>query len=198
MIVKFRDNVVKDIRGFIKDNGIRSVWLDMDGVMLRSGDAITEIVNNIQGTNYKSNNIISNNFKEIWTQDSNGMDDNTIENLFRHEIFWAIVQWVNGCQEFINEYRNIIKIVTKGTKENLFYKQIWLEKEGFSDIPFIGLPFEISKSIINMDGLFIDDSAKNLLESNAPYKIQFLEHDDHMNDKREWTKDWHGFKMYRW
>ena len=38
MVIKFRDNVVKDIREFIKDNGIRSVWLDMDGVVLRSGD----------------------------------------------------------------------------------------------------------------------------------------------------------------
>ena len=40
MIVKFRDNVVKDIRGFIKDNKIRSVWLDMDGVMLKSGELV--------------------------------------------------------------------------------------------------------------------------------------------------------------
>ena len=40
MVVKFRDNVVKDIRGFIKDNGIRSVWLDMDGVMLKSGELV--------------------------------------------------------------------------------------------------------------------------------------------------------------
>ena len=40
MIVKFRDNIVKDIRGFIKDNGIRNVWLDMDGVMLRSGELV--------------------------------------------------------------------------------------------------------------------------------------------------------------
>ena len=40
MIVKFRDNVVKDIREFIKDNRIRSVWLDMDGVMLRSGELV--------------------------------------------------------------------------------------------------------------------------------------------------------------
>ena len=198
MVIKYRSNVVEDIRGFIKDNRIRSIWLDMDGVMMGSGDAITEIVNNIQGTNYKGSNIISSNFKEIWKQDPNGMDDNTIENLFRHEVFWAIVQWIDGCQEFIDEFRDIIKIVTKGTKENLFYKQIWLENQGFGDIPFIGMPFEISKSIINMDGLFIDDSAKNLLESNAPYKIQFLEYDDHMNNKREWTKDWHGLKMYRW
>ena len=73
-----------------------------------------------------------------------------------------------------------------------------MENQGFGDVPFIGMPFNISKSIINMDGLFIDDNTKNLLESNAPYKIQFLEYNDHMNDKREWTKDWHGFKMYKW
>ena len=43
MIVKFRDNVVKDIREFIKDNRIRSVWLDMDGVMLRSGELVQSL-----------------------------------------------------------------------------------------------------------------------------------------------------------
>ena len=43
MIIKYTSNVVEDIRGFIKDNRIRSIWLDMDGVMLGSGDAITEL-----------------------------------------------------------------------------------------------------------------------------------------------------------
>ena len=40
MVIKYRSNVVEDIRGFIKDNGIRSIWLDMDGVMLGSGDVV--------------------------------------------------------------------------------------------------------------------------------------------------------------
>ena len=37
MVIKYRSNVVEDIRGFIKGNRINSIWLDMDGVMLGSG-----------------------------------------------------------------------------------------------------------------------------------------------------------------
>lgn len=40
MVVEYKSNRIDDIREFIKDNGIRSVWLDMDGVMVRSGELV--------------------------------------------------------------------------------------------------------------------------------------------------------------
>ena len=40
MIVKYKSNRIDDIRGFIKDNKIKSIWLDMDGVVLRSGELV--------------------------------------------------------------------------------------------------------------------------------------------------------------
>ena len=45
MVIKYRSNVVEDIRGFIKDNEINSIWLDMDVGMLGSGDTIVYSLN---------------------------------------------------------------------------------------------------------------------------------------------------------
>ena len=49
MVIKYRSNVVEDIRGFIKGNRINSIWLDMDGVMLGSGvySLITKLIQNL-------------------------------------------------------------------------------------------------------------------------------------------------------
>ena len=48
MVIKYRSNVVEDIRGFIKGNRINSIWLDMDGVMLGSGvySLVTKLIQN--------------------------------------------------------------------------------------------------------------------------------------------------------
>ena len=62
-----------------------------------------------------------------------------------------------------------------------------------------GLPLDASKGEVDMsDGLFIDDCTKNLVESNAKYKVQFCEYDDGLNEQREWIKGFDGLKMYKW
>ena len=81
-----------------------------------------------------------------------------------------------------------------------------LKRIELDDIPIIPIPLNMSKSIINMYyhnldnyldySLFIDDSTNNLLESSAPFKIQFREYND--DKEREWQKDWNGYVMYKW
>ena len=67
------------------------------------------------------------------------------------------------------------------------------------NVPVYGLTLDHAKSVVDMrGGLLVDDCVANLRDSNAKYKIQFLEYDDGLNDVREWTKGWKGFRMYEW
>ena len=94
--------------------------------------------------------------------------------------------------------------MTKGRWQNFIGKEKLFEKLGIGNIPMIGLPMNVDKDIINMNlydndverSLFIDDSTRNLVMSNATYKIQFREYKD--DKEREWQKNWNGDIMYHW
>lgn len=192
MILNFKSNIIENIYKFIEQNNIEKIYLDIDGVILHSCQAICDMLNEIQGTNFKGNDILSWNFKEACPN----LTDEQIEFLFADPIFFQYVKTIEGAYEFINQYKDKIILITKGTIGNICNKYLFFKD---LNVAICGLPFNVSKGLINMsDGLFIDDCTNNLNESNAKYKIQFLEYNDHMNDKREWTKDWHGLKMYRW
>ena len=187
-------NNVINIHKFIKSNNPDRIYLDVDGVILHSCQAICDIMNGLYHTNIQGNEITSWNFKEL---DAEFVDED-IEELFGNLRFFEIVKWIKGAFEFMRIYKDKISIVTKGTKDNIYYKTAMFECLGF-DVPIIGLPLNCSKGSVNMEnGLLIDDCTKNLKESNATYKIQFLEYKDDKNDIREWTKGWDGLKMYKW
>ena len=183
---------VFDIEKFIKAVSPNRIYLDVDGVLFHSCQAICNIINEIHGTSFKGSDIISWNFKELEL----GLTDEDVEHLFSIQDFFCIVNYIEGAYDFLKHHANDITIVTKGTKENIWYKSLFFEH---LNVPICGLPFECSKGAINMNGgLLIDDSTNNLKESNATYKIQFLEYNDGKNNIREWTKDWKGLKMYHW
>lgn len=71
MVVKFKNNVIYDIYGFIKMNNIEKIYLDIDGVIFHSCQAVCDILNEMQGTGYKGSDIISWNFREICSDLSN-------------------------------------------------------------------------------------------------------------------------------
>lgn len=188
------NNTVINIDKFIKTINPNKIYLDVDGVIWHSCQAICDILNGIYGTNVKGSDILSWNFKEF---DKEFIDED-IEELFGNQRFFEIVKWIKGAFEFIRIYKDKIIIVTKGTKDNIYYKLTVFESLGL-DVPIISLPFTCSKGSIDMiGGLHIDDCTNNLIESNATYKIQFLEYNDGKNNIREWTKDWNGIKMYKW
>lgn len=189
-------NRVINIDKFIESTNPNRIYLDVDGVLFHSCDAICTLINLSECTNYQGNfkgrDILSWNFKEF------GLDltDEEIEHLFSIEEFFCVVNYIKGAYDFLKRYSKNITIVTKGTKENIWYKSVFFEP---FNIPICGLPIKCSKSVINMNGgLLIDDSTNNLKESNATYKIQFLEYKDGKDNIREWTKDWKGLKMYSW
>ena len=189
-------NKVIDIEKFIKATNPNRIYLDVDGVLFHSCQAICNLINLSKYTNFKGNfngrDILSWNFKEL----NLGLTNKEVEHLFSIEEFFCVVDYIKGAYDFLKRHAKNITIVTKGTKENIWYKNVFFEE---FNIPIYGLPLNCSKGVVNMkDGLLIDDSTINLKESNATYKIQFLEYNDGKNNLREWTKNWDGYKMYKW
>lgn len=188
-----RNNVI-NIDKFISTVNPDKIYLDVDGVIWHSCQAACDVINKRYGTNIQGNEILSWNFKEV----AANFKDEDIEYIFADYYFFKRIKWINGAFDFINRYKDKIIIVTKGTFQNIQRKIDIFDELGLN-IHIYGIPLDNSKSVINMqNGLFIDDSTKNLNESNATYKIQFLEYKDNKNDIREWTKDWKGLRMYKW
>ena len=187
-------NNVINIHKFIKKNNPKRIYLDVDGVIWHSCQAVCDVINKRFGTNVQGNEILSWNFKEL----KNDLTDEDIEFIFSDAYFFKCVRWINGAFDFIQTYKDKITIVTKGTPLNISRKIDTFNDIGI-DIIICGLSINNSKGDINMEGgLIIDDCTSNLIESNATHKIQFLEYKDNKNDIREWTKDWKGLKMYKW
>lgn len=188
---------VKNIYEFIKENNVTKIFLDIDGVVLHSCQAIVDILNMYNNTNFTGQDVTSWNFKEI----DNTLDDEKIEELFNSSMFFVNARFIHYVIGFIKKYKDKIILVTKGSTANYKMKRDLFDLYDMKDIPIIPLPLNISKSIINMKDdkgktLFIDDSTNNLVESNADIKIQFREYRD--NREREWQKDWDSLVMYHW
>lgn len=182
----------KTIEEFVQYYKPKIIYLDIDGVLIHSCQAICDILNEKQGTDFKGNQIFTWNFKEACPN----LTDKDIEDMFADPIFFQYVEWMDGAKTFLNKHKNNTMLLTKGTKENIRLKRIFFKE---FDISIIGFSFNESKGLVNMQGgLFIDDCTKNLNETNATYKIQFIEYDDGMNNKREWIKGWDGIKMSKW
>lgn len=185
---------VLNIDKFIKAINPNRIYLDVDGVIWHSCQAFCDVVNKRFGTNVQGNEILSWNFKEL----KEDLTDEDVEYVFGDYYFFKCIRWVNGAYDFIRRYKDKITIVTKGTCMNLTRKLEEFDALGL-DIAVCGLSLNDSKSSVNMNGgLLIDDCTNNLIESNATYKIQFLEYKDNKNNIREWTKGWRGLKMYKW
>ena len=186
--------IISDIEKFIDYVNVKHIYLDVDGVLIHSCQAICDILNEDKGTNFTGNQVLSWNFKEICPD----LTDGDIELLFADDRFFKYVQWIKGAREFIERHENDITIVTKGTYQNIFRKMLFFNRYDMKVI-IKGLPLDMSKGEIDMsDGMFIDDCTKNLIESNAKYKVQFLEYNDELNEQREWIKGFNGYKIYKW
>lgn len=188
----YNPNIVRNIDRYIQQHKLKYIYVDMDGVLIHSCQAICDMINEMQGTNFTGDEVLSWNFHEICPT----LTDEDVEKLFADPIFFQCVQWINGAFDFIKRYKNRVIIITKGTKENIDLKREFL-KEYYLDPMFCSLNLNESKGDIDMsDSLFIDDCVNNLNESNAKYKIMFKEYND--NREREWQKDWNGLVMYNW
>ena len=189
--------VIKDIDNFIKDNNITQIFLDIDGAIFHSCQAMIDILNERYGGNFNGSDVASWNFQCCYPN----MTSEEIEDTFNDPKFFDIVKPIDGALKFLDKYRDRIVVVTKASIENYAHKRKWFDDRGFGSIPIIALPLNVSKSLVNMDNIaeysiFIDDSEQNLFDSNADYRVQFREYDD--DKEREWQKGWDGLVMYQW
>lgn len=189
--------VIKDIGNFIDERQIDDIFLDIDGVIFHSCQAMIDILNERYGGNFDGSDVTSWNFQCCYR----GMTSEEIESIFNSGLFFKIVKSIDGALEFMDRYRNKIILVTKANIENYALKRKWFDDRGFKDIPMIALPLNVSKGLINMDNineysLFIDDSTQNLIDCNADYRVQMREYCD--DKEREWQKGWNGLVMYQW
>ena len=192
--------VIKDIDSFIKDNNITHIFLDIDGVIFHSCQAMIDILNERYGGNFDGSDVTSWNFQCCYPN----MTSEEIEDTFNDPKFFDIVKPIDGALEFMDRYRDKIILVTKANIENYAHKRKWFDDRNFADIPMIALPLNVSKGFIDMQNctgfynysLFIDDSTNNLQETNADYNIMFKEYND--QKEREWQKGWDGLVMYQW
>lgn len=189
--------VIKDIDSFITDNEIDKIFLDIDGVIFHSCQAMIDILNERYGGNFDGSDVTSWNFQCCYR----GMTSEEVESIFNNGLFFKIVKPIDGALEFMDRYRDKIVLVTKASIENYVHKRKWFDDRGFKDILMIALPLNVSKGLINMDNideysLFIDDSTQNLIDCNADYRVQMREYCD--DKEREWQKGWDGLVMYQW
>ena len=189
--------VIKDIDSFITDMEIDKIFLDIDGVIFHSCQAMIDILNERYGGNFDGSDVTSWNFQCCYR----GMTSEEVESMFNNGLFFKIVKPIDGALEFMDRYRDKIILVTKANIENYALKRKWFDDRGFKDIPMIALPLNVSKGFINMDNineysLFIDDSTQNLIDCNSDYKVQMREYCD--DKEREWQKGWNGLVMYQW
>lgn len=169
-------------------------YIDIDGVVFHSVEAMVHLLNKKFNKNVKPQEIISWNFTCCYPN----MTDKEIEWLFDTSDFFKIVKFIDGAKEFILKNKDKVVLLTKGNPKNIYEKRIFLDLNGLEDIIMVGLPIQISKGIINMEenSVFIDDNKNNLDESNATYKIMFSEYKN--ENICEWMKDWNGDVMYSW
>ena len=189
--------VIKDIDSFITDMEIDKIFLDIDGVIFHSCQAMIDILNERYDGNFDGSDVTSWNFQCCYR----GMTSEEVESIFNNGLFFKIVKPIDGALEFMDRYRDKIILVTKANIENYALKRKWFDDRGFKDIPMITLPLNVSKGFINMNNiyeysLFIDDSTQNLIDCNADYKVQMREYCD--EKEREWQKGWNGLVMYQW
>ena len=189
--------VIKDIDSFIDERQIDKIFIDIDGVIFHSCQAMIDILNERYGGNFDGSDVTSWNFQCCYPN----MTSEEIEDTFNDPKFFDIVKPIDGALEFMDRYRDKIILVTKANIENYAHKRKWFDDRGFN-IPMIALPLNVSKSLVNMNSideysLFIDDNTQNLIDSNSDFKVQFREYQSN-NDKREWVKDWDGLVLYKW
>ena len=189
--------VINNIDDFIKEMSITHLFIDIDGVIFASCDAIIQILNERYGENFQGSDVTSWNFQCCYPN----MTSEEIEDTFNDPKFFDIVKPIDGALEFMDRYRDKIILVTKANIENYAHKRKWFDDRNFADIPIIALPLNVSKGFINMDNideysLFIDDSTQNLIDCNADFRVQFREFND--QKEREWQKGWDGLVMYQW
>ena len=121
-----------------------------------------------------------------------------INTYFNQQRFFDKLEFMDWAYTVISSFRDIyqvpITIVSSGYSPNLKAKELWIKKNlSFCDFIGVNLKKYNDKSHVKMGkgSVFMDDSANNLITSNAEYKICF-------GDQYPWNEDWKGIRCANW
>lgn len=129
-------------------------------------------------------------FKELKLINANIVEDYFCDFRFFQNL--ELMPWVDKVLNRLKD-KYEITMCSIGRPINLKYKKEWLEKY----LPFVkfkGVNMDVfdDKSCVDMSGvIFIDDSEKNLMNSNAAEKICF-------GDIYPWNENWIGKRCANW
>ena len=179
-------------------NRIPKLYLDFDwdGCIVNTIKAITDLYNE-DFQYYKKFNYI--NWIDVNTWDfaeCSCASPEYINTYFNQQRFFDRLEYMDWAKEILDELKDNydITIVSSGYSPNLRAKEIWIRKNlPYCDFIGVNLKEYKDKSHVDMssDVIFIDDSANNLITSNAKLKICF-------GDKYPWNKDWTGIRCANW
>lgn len=198
--------VINNIDDFIKENGINRIYLDWDGVITHSCQAIVDICNKLYHTNVKGVDVTKWDFTDVFPT----LKTEVMEALFEDKAFFENLKFIDGVVDFMKRYKDEIIIVTKSSPKNFIGKINKLKEVGLEDISIIPIPFKENKNVIDMlcykgetvgdknsvKSLFIDDNVENLWSSDADFAICFKEYND--DKDRQWQRLLTDYVMYHW
>lgn len=167
-----------------------TLYLDADDTVLRSSEAMIEILNKKYNINpAKTIKDLSDwGYRSIYGH----MTPEEVREIYASDEFFDIVKINSTFLDFFK--KSLAKVnfvfVTKGTPENIEKKEKYLRENLGLDFEYIGIPFKLdadgkvntsfSKRSINMKhGIQIDDRVDCLKDSNAPIKILIKTYGDH-------------------
>ncbi len=174
-----------------------NIFIDIDGVLWNTAKIIVELYNK----KYKhEGNWLEAKEWNFSPAIPYGTPTKVIDDLFASKDIYKGDYTVEGAVEYIkklnDEFINVY-FCTVGKNINNSEKLKMLKRI----IPqvkviTISFPEEVvaDKSMINMEGaVFIDDHSKNLLSTNAKYKILFEPYGD-----KNWNIGWDGIRLKSW
>lgn len=177
-------------------NDIRKMlFIDLDGVVFDTVSTINYLydLDYCLYKNYKkidSSNINTYEFSEL-----NCATAEEINLYFCQPRFFENLILMENALDTIHSLQDqyAITFVSIGKQPNLLQKQVWINKN-CPGCAFIGVDSDVydDKSHIDMsEGIFIDDSYKNLKTSNAIENICF-------GDVYSWNENWQGRRCHNW
>lgn len=171
------------------------VYCDFDGVITETTKCIVQMYNE-DFCYYKD--FVKIDWRDVNTWGFSELtlaDKKTIDHYFNRLRFFNNLEFIEGAYETLEKIaeNHEVIIVSMGYSPNLRGKAEWIK----NNLPFAEfLPCNYKeypdKSHVDMsDGIFIDDSAKNLETCNSPYPILF-------GETYAWNEKWKGTQKRTW
>lgn len=174
---------------------MKTLYIDFDCVIVNTIKRIVDLYNDDHAY-YKDFIPVDWSLIDTWKFEELHLEPYAvIDKYFSQPRFFRDLEWMDNAEEVLQRLseKYEIKVVSIGTRENLVGKQLWLLKNmPYAKFLPVRIDEENDKSSIDMsDGVLIDDSITNLINSNATAVICF-------GDIYSWNRNWDGERCANW